>query len=163
MPANRNEQSLVLDKEVLVPAPVQDVFEAWTTSAGTRRFFAPDARIEAVPGGAYEILFMTEAPEGKRGSEGCRVLEAKAPEHLAFTWNFPPSIPTIRNEHTRVDVWFEKLSESSTRVRMKQSEWKTGGDWDKGFRYFDQAWDLVLGRLKRSFEGAPMDWASPGS
>lgn len=148
----------VLIQEVFVPAPPERVFEAWTTEEGIATFFAPAARVEAKAGGPYEIWFMPDAPEGSRGCDGCRVLEARAPTHLAFTWAFPPSMASIRGQETRVDV---KLSPEGdgTRVRLEQTGWKPGEDWDRGYAYFDRAWALVLSRLAQSFESGPIDWS----
>ncbi|MHC4780015.1 MAG: SRPBCC family protein, partial [Planctomycetota bacterium] len=60
-------------RKVEVPAPIGDVWKAWTTSQGAATFFAPAAIIEAEVGGAYELYFMPDGPEGSRGSEGCRI------------------------------------------------------------------------------------------
>src|SRR5262249_3083885 len=63
-----------LRKEVVVAAPVADVWAAWTTNAGARTFFARGSNIELKRGGAYEILFFPDAPPGSRGAEGLHVL-----------------------------------------------------------------------------------------
>lgn len=148
----------VLAREVFVPAPPERVFEAWTTDAGVRTFFAPASRVQATPGGPYEIWFMPEAPEGSRGCDGCRVLEARAPDRLAFSWIFPPSLPSIRSEETRVDVTLTP-ERDGTRVRLEQTGWRQGEDWDRGYAYFDRAWALVLSRLAESFASGPIDWS----
>jgi len=148
-------------KSVTVNAPQEKVFEAWTTVEGVRTFFAPDARIEVKPGGAYEIYFNPEEPEGLRGSEGCRVLAYRRPEFLVFSWNAPPEIPTIRNKKakTRVEVRFE-VAGGKTNVSLTHSGWGKGEDWDETFEYFERAWDVVLSRLKASFETGPLDWTA---
>lgn len=148
----------VLAREVFVPAPPERVFAAWTTVEGVRTFFAPDARVEPRAGGPYEIWFMPEAPAGSRGCDTCRVLEVEPPRHLAFSWIFPPSLPSIRSEETRVDVTLAP-ERNGTRVRLEQTGWKSGEDWDRGYAYFDRAWALVLTRLARSFESGPIDWS----
>ena len=45
-------------------APVEAVWQAWTTSEGIKSFFAPDARVEARPDGPFEIYFNPYAPPG---------------------------------------------------------------------------------------------------
>ena len=60
--------------EILVDAYKNDVWKAWTTEDGTKTFFAPDCKIDLRPGGAYEMYFNPDAPEGDRGGEGCRIL-----------------------------------------------------------------------------------------
>ena len=39
---------------------------------------------------AYELHFLEDAPEGRRGSESCRVLAFVPERLLSFTWNAPP-------------------------------------------------------------------------
>ncbi len=149
----------VLQKQVEVEAPAADVWSAWTTAEGARSFFAPDARIEARPGGAYEIYFALEMPEGKRGSEGCKVVAVDTGKRLAFTWNFPLSLPEIRDEHTEVAIALEPLGEKRTRVTLTATGWKPGEVWDKGYAYFEKAWDTVLTRLQSRFKAGPVDWS----
>ena len=150
-----------LRKEVIVGAPLSEVWRAWTTDAGAVTFFAPAAHIEAREGGAYELFFMLEAPEGSRGSEGCTVLGLEPERRLVVSWNFPPTLPTIRGEHTRVQVDMEPIDDDHTKVSVVQTGWREGDDWDQGFAYFDRAWALVLARLDHRFEAGPIDWNDP--
>lgn len=152
--------SRAICKSVEVPASAEEVWQAWTTVPGVRGFFAPEARIECREGGAYELYFMPEAPAGSRGSDGCTILELEAPRRLVFSWNFPPMIPTIRDEHTTVAIEIEPGDEGC-RVAMTQSGWGEGDDWDEGFAYFDRAWELVLRRLRHRFVEGPVDWNDP--
>jgi uncharacterized protein YndB with AHSA1/START domain len=98
-------------KEVVASAPIEQVWEAWTTEPGVVTFFAPKAKIDLHPGGRYEMYFLVDAPAGSRGGEGCRVLELDAPERFVFSWNFPPAIPELR------DVCW--LSKSWTRQQLQ--------------------------------------------
>ena len=163
--ATANQEKAVTERairlEIEVAAPRSAVWQTWTTSEGVRTFFAPDARIEARPGGAYELYFMPEAPEGSRGSEGCTVVSLAPEERLEVTWNFPPTIPSIRDAHTQWNVVLESLGPERTRVRMTHNHWREGADWDEGFAYFQRAWKLVLSRLQRRFEHGPIDWNDP--
>jgi uncharacterized protein YndB with AHSA1/START domain len=95
-----------IDKQIVVAAPREAVWEAWTTSGGAGTFFAPRAHIELKLGGAYELLFSSdeEAPPGSQGSEGCRVLGYLPGEMLAFEWNAPPEFPRVRDRYTFVVV-----------------------------------------------------------
>jgi uncharacterized protein YndB with AHSA1/START domain len=153
-------KSRAIRLEEIVEAPAKEVWAAWTTVPGLRTFLAPDARIEVKAGGRWEIFFEA-APEGARGSEGCRVLEVVRGRMLAFEWNFPPSIPAIRHEKTRVTVEFNALGEGQTLVALEQTGWHDGKAWDEGFEYFASAWGVVLARLERSFREGPLDWANP--
>ena len=96
----------VIFGEVLVHADLKLVWDAWSTEAGVKSFFAPACKINLKPGGAYEMYFVTESPPGSRGGEGYTVIAIQPMEMLAFTWNAPPSLPTIRSHFTHVVIRF---------------------------------------------------------
>jgi uncharacterized protein YndB with AHSA1/START domain len=145
-------------KEKLIPAPPAEVWKAWTTVEGAKTFFAPDANLDASPGGAYELFFNVDAPIGTRGSEGCTVVAAEPNKKLSFTWNFPTSIPSLRgqNAHTQVTVTLAP-SGAGTKVTLDQTGFQDGDDWKKGHAYFERAWGVVLARLERRFKRGSVD------
>jgi uncharacterized protein YndB with AHSA1/START domain len=151
-----------IELEAVVPAGVSLVWEAWTTTAGARTFFAPGANIELRLGGPFEIYFMPTAPEGSRGSDGCNVLAYVPNEMLSFTWNAPPKFPEIRRQRSFVVLRFEPLSDTSTRVRLVHEGFGEGDAWGQVHEYFLQAWPTVLKRLAQRFESGPIDWSARG-
>ena len=152
----------ILQKEIVVKAPAFDVWRAWTTVRGIRRFLARDARVMMRPGGLYEILFDPSAPPGKQGSEGCRVLSFVPGRMLSFTWNAPPQYARSRRQAAQwVVLLFEPLDERRTRVRLYELGWKRGKEGEAVYRYFDRAWNTVVHRLAYSFEKGPIDWDHP--
>ena len=150
-----------LRKEVVVAAPVEAVWTAWTTSEGARTFFAPGANIRLDVGGPYEILFAPDAPKGRRGAEGLHVLAWIPQRMLAFEWNAPPKFPEIRNgpRNTFVVVELAPDGAGRTRVVLHHLGWGEGGQWPDVRAYFDKAWDYVLGNLVQRFAHGPIDWA----
>ena len=147
-----SEHDRVLRKQVTVAATPAEIWRLWTTQAGLAEFLTPDSKLELRVGGPYEIYFSMEAPAGQRGSEGCRVLAFVPNEMLAFEWNFPPSIPELRNAaaHTFVVLRIDAVDAVHSRVRLEQRGWQTGEAWERGFAYFDKAWGDVLGQLQAS-------------
>ena len=150
-----------MEKQVVVGAPVAEVWAAWTTAEGCATFFAPRARVRAEPGGPYELLFDDEQPPGKQGSEGCVVLEVEPERRLAFSWNNPPHLAAIRDRHTRVDLRLAPEDAGRTRVTLVHSGFGAGGEWDQAHAYFERAWDIVARRLAVRFERGPIDWRAP--
>lgn len=128
-------------------APAADVWWAWTTSEGMASWWARDSWIELRRGGPFELYFLGNKPRGLQGSEDCRILSYVPQEMLSFTWNFPPSIPEIRFEHTWVVLRIAKSGASETRVTLDQLGWQSGPAWRRGYAYFDDAWGSVLRRL----------------
>lgn len=136
--------------EVVVEAPIADVWHAWTTVDGLTKFFAPGAKVELREGGPFEIYFMPDAPEGQRGADGCRVIAFKPMESLSFTWNAPPSIPNLRSagKQTNVTLNFQEIEPGKVHVSLTQPVPETGEDWDKYAAYFEKAWPAVLKNLQ---------------
>lgn len=121
-----------LHAELVVHAPVSQVWDAWTTEAGIRGFFAPDGRIEPRVDGAYSIYFNSTAAPGVRGVDDMRIL------------------------------LFEPAPGGRTLVRFSHVGWGAGPEWDRAYAFFDAAWNRqVLPRLKWRFEHGPVDWAAP--
>jgi uncharacterized protein YndB with AHSA1/START domain len=152
----------VIRGQVIVPAPLPEVWQAWATVEGAKSFFAPRCRIELRPGGAYEILFVPDAEPGSRGGEGNVVLAVQPERMLSFTWNAPPSLPQVRDQRTHVVIRFSEAKGGVTRVTLRHDGWGDGGEWDQAFQYFTRAWnDVVLPRLVHRFEHGPIDWNDP--
>jgi uncharacterized protein YndB with AHSA1/START domain len=149
-----------IDKEVLVPAGAADVWAAWTTREGIVAFFAPDAKVEPRPGGAFEVYINPYAEPGLRGADDMRFLALQPMRMLSFTWNAPPSLPEARAQRTVVIVRLEPQGERATRVALHHVGWGDGGEWDRAYAYFDRAWGNVLGNLKKRFETGPVDWTA---
>lgn len=147
-----------IDKEVVVDAGVDEVWEAWTTQAGVTSFFAPEAEIEARVGGAFRIYFDPLAPPGFKGADDMRFLALQPKKMLSFDWNAPPNLSEARQQRTFVVVRLHSVSDKQTRVSLHHTGWGEGGEWDKAFAYFDRAWVAVLTNLKRRFEKGPIDW-----
>lgn len=160
LPGWQPESALAVDgartiyKSATIAASPAEVWKAWTTTEGIKSFFGRDADIELSVGGKFEVYFGLDAPRGSRGSEGCKVLAYLPEKMLAFSWNAPPSIPSLRDSgaQTQVVLEFEKLGARSVRVELTQHGLGTGEDWDKYHAYFDRAWGNVLAGLKKHFD-----------
>jgi uncharacterized protein YndB with AHSA1/START domain len=140
-----------VEKSVEINATIDQAWEA---------FFAPDAKIDARVGGAFQIYIDPAAPPGSKGADDMRFLALQPKKMLSFDWNAPPSLPEARAQRTFVIVRFEPLGDKTTRVVLHHTGWGDGGEWDKAYAYFDRAWGNVLGNLKKRFEEGPQDWAA---
>ena len=155
-PAASAERSI--DKDVVVAATVDEAWAAWTTREGVVGFLAPEAEVDARPGGAFHIHFDPTAPDGSKGADDMRFLAVQPKMMISFDWNAPPSLPEARAQRTVVVVRFESVSQSATRITLHHTAWGSGGEWDEAYAYFDRAWGNVLAHLKERFERGPRDW-----
>ena len=144
-----------IEKTAALAAPIDAVWTAWTTAEGVASFSAPQALIEPRHGGAYEWYFMLDAPEGMRGAEGCTIQAFLPPRLLAFSWNSPPTIPSLRalGPCSHVIVELEDKC-GSTGVRLSHVVEGEGADWDEYVAYFDRAWGMVISGLVERFGAA---------
>ena len=144
----------ILRKEILIRAPLNAVWHAWTTEEGLSSV-SQKSNVELKVGGPFELFLQLDPDErGRRGAEGSKILAFLPQEMLAFDWTFPPSIPSLRysGKKTQVIIRLEDLGSGEIRVRLAQTTWGQGEDWDAGYAYFDKGWEVVLERLKTDLE-----------
>ena len=152
-------QERAIDKQVRVKAPVDAVWQAWTTTEGVKSFFAPDARVEARVDGPFELYMNPYAPPGLKGADDMRFLAIQDKKMITFTWNAPPHLPEARAQRTYVTVRLKPVGDNETEVSLHHGGWGDGGQWDQAYAYFDKAWGNVLANLQKRFaEGKPYDW-----
>ena len=134
-----------------VNLPVGEAWRLWTTSDGVSAFMGVPASVELKPGGRFEVYFAPDAEEGTRGSEGCTVLGYLPHRWLSFTWNAPPTIPSIRDQGptSQVTIEFTPLDETHTRVSLTHHGFREGADWDAKYEYFARAWPSVMAAYAR--------------
>ena len=147
-----------VDKSIVVPATLDQTWDAWTTRDGIVSFFAPDAKIEAKVGGAFQIYVNPLGEAGAKGADDMRFMAIQPKSMLSFDWNAPPHLSEARQQRTFVVLRFAAVSEKETRVSLHHTGWGEGGEWDKAFTYFDRVWSSVLENLKKRFESGPIDW-----
>lgn len=135
-------QERMITSSAIVKASVADVYRTWTTTAGVTTFFAPAAIVDAKPGGLYEMHMNPFGAPGEKGADDMRILALQENRLLSFTWNAPPQLPEARKQRTVVIVRFDAANERETKVTLTHLGWGEGGEWDKAFQYFENAWPL---------------------
>lgn len=130
-----------------------DVWQIIATDKGIRKYMSEDIRVELRVGGAYEIYFDMEMPEGLRGSEGMSILCLEENSRFGHTWNNPPSIPELRDQLTVVYYELTQHFGNQTRLDFYHVGFGESEGWDKAYAYFSKAWgEIVLPRLIESCE-----------
>lgn len=148
-----------IDKEAVVNATLDQTWDAWTTREGIVSFFAPDAKVEPVVGGAFQIYMDPLAEPGHKGADEMRFLALQPKKMLSFDWNAPPHLAEARKQRTFVIVRFAPVGDKQTRITLHHTGWGEGGQWDQAYQYFDKAWGAVLVNLQKRFDKGPQDWS----
>jgi uncharacterized protein YndB with AHSA1/START domain len=147
-----------IEKTIVVPATLDQAWDAWTTREGVISFFAPDAKVEPKVGGAFQIYINPLAEPGMKGADDMRFMALQPKRMLSFDWNAPPHLPNVRQQRTFVVVRFTPVGDKETQVTLHHTGWGEGDEWDKSYAYFDRAWGNVLANMKKRFESGPQDW-----
>jgi hypothetical protein len=90
------------------------------------------------------------------------VLAVQRQRMLAFTWNAPPSLQSVRRQMPHAVVRLVETEKGETSATLCHDGWGEGGEWDAASQYFARAWsEVVLPRLRRRSERGPIDWSRP--
>lgn len=154
-------RELAVQYEFTVSAAPAAVWGAWTTDAGLRTFFGPNARIELRTFGRFDVHFNPEAAAGQKGAEGNVVLAVEPERMLTTTWDAPPEFPSVRAQRTFLQIRLSPMEGGRTRVSIRQTGFGDGSEWRKVHEYFTGAWTWVAAALQHRFETGPIDWTKP--
>jgi len=138
--------------EVTIPAPRAAVWKAFTTSEGLSTWLTPGAVVDLRKGGEWTAHF----PGGKTG--GGTILHFVPEQEITIAAMAPEQFPTVRTERTNARFQFVAKGESTV-VRLVQTGWKNGEEWDKAYDYLAQGNAQLLETLRQRFVGGPIDWA----
>jgi uncharacterized protein YndB with AHSA1/START domain len=147
--ATRADQALVI--EVMVPAPVGDVWKAFTTSEGLSTWLTPNAVVDLREGGEWTAHF----PGGSTG--GGTILSFVPQKELVLSALAPDKFPTVRATRTQAKFSFEAKGDSTV-VRLTQTGWKDGEEWVKAYEYLTVGNAQLLATLHHRFVNGPIDW-----
>jgi len=143
-------QQLVI--EVEVPAPLPEVWKAFSTSDGLSTWLTPNAVVDLKPGGEWTAHF----PGGSTG--GGTIVSFVPEKELVLAAMAPDQFPHVRAERTRAVFHFESKG-NSTVVRLTQSGWKSGSEWTKAYEYLVAGDAQLMATLHHRFVNGPIDWA----
>jgi uncharacterized protein YndB with AHSA1/START domain len=141
----------VLVLEVTVPAPLNVVWEAFTTSAGLSTWLTPGAVVDLKEGGEWTAHF----PGGSTG--GGTILSFVPKKELVLSAMAPDKFPTVRATRTKARFQFEAKGDSTV-VRLTQTGWKDGEEWVKAYEYLTVGNAQLLATLHHRFVNGPIDW-----
>lgn len=148
-PSATPPEELVIQVEV--PAPLPEVWQAFTTSEGLTTWLTPQATVDLRPGGEWTARF----PGGSTG--GGTIVSFVPEKELVISALAPDRFPHVRAERTRAVFRFEARG-NSTIVRLTQSGWKNGSEWTSAYEYLVAGNAQLLSTLHKRFVDGPIDW-----
>ena len=147
--AGTTEKALVI--EVSIPAPRAEVWKAFATSEGLSTWLTPGAVVDLRPGGEWTAHF----PGGKTG--GGTIVSFVPEQEMVLSAMAPERFPAVRVERTRARFQFETRGDFTV-VRLTQTGWKTGAEWEQAYEYLAVGNAQLLATLCRRFASGPIDW-----
>ena len=143
-----------LRMEVEVPGARDSVWQAFTTTAGLESWLWRDCSVELSRGGGWLVHF----PGGSTG--GGTIERFKRGREITIHAMAPKAFPTVRSKGTTAVFQFEALGDTATRVRLSQTGWQSGEEWDKAYEYLAKGNAQLLGQLRDRFKTGPLDWTA---
>jgi len=137
--------------EVEVPAPVAEVWKAFSTREGLGTWLAPDTTVDLRPGGDWLVHF----PGGSTG--GGTIVSFVPEKEIVLAALAPDRFPHVRSERTHAVFTFEAHGDR-TMVRLTQTGWKTGEEWDRAYEYLMVGNAQLMSTLHHRFAFGPIDW-----
>jgi uncharacterized protein YndB with AHSA1/START domain len=147
---SQEPQKLVIELEV--PAPVSEVWRAFSTSEGLSTWLTPNAVVDLRPGGEWTAHF----PGGSTG--GGTIVSFVAEKEIVLAALAPDKFPNVRAERTKATFQFEPRG-TSTVVRLTQTGWKAGPEWTQAYEYLVAGNAQLMATLHHRFVSGPIDWS----
>jgi uncharacterized protein YndB with AHSA1/START domain len=126
-------------------APVQAVFDAWTSPEVMRRWWhagadweTPEAVVDLRVGGAVRVV-MRNPHSGSEYGGGGSYVEIDPPRRLAFTWTWDGE-----TRETLIEIGFEE-SDGVTTVSFAHSALRD----TESVRMHEEGWSTCFGNLER--------------
>jgi uncharacterized protein YndB with AHSA1/START domain len=140
-----------VDKSLIVEAPIERIWAAFTTKEGLQKWAAPYAHVDLKVGGDYELLERPSEAVGRRGQEGTKMLAYLPPVMLSHSWLAPERYPEVREGPAWV-VWrFEPQGNGFVRIRYTALGLGKGKAWENAFNELNIRMDFTMHTLRDLF------------
>jgi uncharacterized protein YndB with AHSA1/START domain len=142
-----------------VPAPPNDVFEAYATTDGFKSWAVPIASIDLRVGGAIESNYNPDAKLGERDNIRNEIV-AYVPDRILVLRNVQAPRTFVDPElfQRTVTVVEFAASGAGTRVTITNAGYGAGEQFDRLYRQFEWGDAYTLAELRARFVRGPVDW-----
>ena len=143
-------QALII--ELSIPAALPEVWKAFTTTDGLKSWLAPEVSVELRKGGAWLVKF-------PGSTAGGTIVSFVPQKELVLSALAPDRFPHVRAARTRAVFTFTPKG-NNTLVRLTQTGWQSGKEWDAAYEYLASANGEMLAMLHHRYVAGPTDWQS---
>jgi len=140
-----SDRALVI--ELTIPAPIAEVWDAFTTEKGLSTWLAPSTTVDLRPGGDWLVHF---GPSTGGGT----IVSFVPQRELVLSALAPDKFPAVRAARTRAVFTFEPRG-NATVVRLTQTGWQSGPEWDAAYEYLAAGNAQLLAQLHHRFVSGP--------
>lgn len=145
---------------IIIPAPINLVWDEFTTENGIRNFMAPACHVIAQPNGPFEIFFDSLDDNNEQSSKGSYFLSVIPHKLLSLAWSFSSKFPSLKNQQILICIYFKSKGDKTV-VSFFQEEGLSNGDWANGCAFSKNLWEgIFLPNLQHRFTQGPIDWDS---
>ena len=145
---------LTIQREILVEAPVDVVWQTITEPAHITEWFADRVELDVRPGGEGTFVF-DEHARTELTKVAIAVETVDPPRRFAFRWGHPDGVAAVPENSVLVTFTLTSEGEARTRLRVVETGLeRTGWPEDELARYADdhrEGWAHHLGRLEARF------------
>lgn len=144
----------VLELSVVVPAPVDEVWRAMTTTEGYIKWAAPVANIDFRVGGVIESSYDPSAALGTNRTIRNEIVSIVSRRLLVIrNIQAPPDTPFDAAIFQRLQtaLEFEPIDADSTRVTLLNGGYRDEASYDAVYRFFRKGNQTVLEQLRDRF------------
>lgn len=151
--AQQPAQQPPLRTEIVVDAPIEEVWAAWTTETGLESWLAQSAQVELWPGGRYSTNSSGKISEP--GTINLKILAFDPQRVLCFTKTAPADeFPAVgASGGLWAVITLTSLDDAQTLVQQSTLGLREGEEWDQARIFFKQSDRYVLEMLRRRFAG----------
>jgi uncharacterized protein YndB with AHSA1/START domain len=137
--------------EITVPAARADVWKAFSTSEGLSTWLAPGAVVDLKPGGEWMVHFPGSS------SAGGNIVSFIPNKEIVISALAPEQFPAVRAQRTTARFELEDHG-AGTLVRLTQTGWKDGAEWDRAYEYLMAGNAQLLATLHKRFVSGPIQF-----
>jgi uncharacterized protein YndB with AHSA1/START domain len=148
----------MLRVEVTVPATRAEVWKAFSTSEGLSTWLAPNAVVDLKPGGDWMVRFPGPSAGVPGSSAGGTIVSFVPQKEIVISALAPEKFPTVRAQRTTAKFELEDHGKG-TLVRLTQTGWKDGDEWDRAYEYLTAGNAELLATLHKRFVSGPIDFS----